>query len=231
MAGETTKKAYNVLVETVEQKIIDGLLKPGDKLPPERDLAAELGISRNSVREGIRILENIGVVESEQGSGNYISQSFQKPMSNILSLMYCLKGMDKVSVTVFREMIEREAMELGLDKITQEQKDELQQALQGLLEAKTEKERIVHDRKIHYVIVQSSGNDFLICNYEALINMIDKTIESSRSNIISGMSTNEMLDVAHRLMAEGMIENDRHKALSGLQQHFDYMKAYDLTRS
>lgn len=229
MAAEN--KAYNLLVQKVEQDILDGRLKPADKLPPERDLAQNLGISRNSVREGLRILENIGVVESEQGSGNYISQSFQKPMSDILSLMYCLKGMDRSSVTIFREMIEREAMSLGIDLISAEQKEELKSALSALMAAGNEKDRIEHDRKIHWIIVQSSNNDFLICNYEALMHMIERTIESSRTNIISKMASSIMLDEAHRMMAEGMIEQDIEKALMGLKNHFDYMKSYDVTVS
>ena len=67
------KKSYLKVNDYIGEKISKGELKLGDKLPPERDLAKTLDISRNSIREGLRILENMGVVKSQHGAGNFIS--------------------------------------------------------------------------------------------------------------------------------------------------------------
>lgn len=105
-------KTYKAAVDFVRQEILEGHLHPGDKLPTERELAAQLDISRNSVREGLRVLENLGVLSSTQGSGNYIALNFDETISEALSFLYHLRGMQEGDVTEFRWMIEREALSL-----------------------------------------------------------------------------------------------------------------------
>ena len=66
-------KPYQLVIDHIKDDILNGVLKPGDRLPGERELAEQLGISRNSVREGLRILENMGVTASRHGAGHYVS--------------------------------------------------------------------------------------------------------------------------------------------------------------
>src|SRR3954470_23700942 len=61
----------DVVVQSIRQMIIDGHLRPGDPLPVEKDLAAALGVSRNPLREGVRALSMMGVLETRQGDGTY----------------------------------------------------------------------------------------------------------------------------------------------------------------
>ena len=64
------EKSYEKVIEYVKKGIGSGEIQAGEKLLPERELAQKLEISRNSAREGLRILENMGVLESQQGAGN-----------------------------------------------------------------------------------------------------------------------------------------------------------------
>ena len=82
------EKTYEKVVESIKNQVMDGTLVPGSKLPTERTLAKELDVSRNSVREGLRVLQNIGIISSQQGSGNYISLNFDQKMTEVLSFMY-----------------------------------------------------------------------------------------------------------------------------------------------
>lgn len=66
---ERQQKAYKGVIDYFKKKILDGELRPGEKLPPERDIAERLNVSRNSVREAIRIMDMTGVISSQQGSG------------------------------------------------------------------------------------------------------------------------------------------------------------------
>jgi GntR family transcriptional repressor for pyruvate dehydrogenase complex len=66
-------RVYSVVVEQIRALIESGELKPGDKLPTERSLAEQLGISRSSVREALSALEVLGVIQSRQGLGNYVA--------------------------------------------------------------------------------------------------------------------------------------------------------------
>ena len=135
--GETGKP-YKKVMDYVKRGILDGTFVPGDRLEPERDLALKLGISRNSVREGLRALELIGLLSSRQGSGNFISLNFDETMTEMLTSMYYLKGLQEDQVTEFRFSIEWEALQLAVERADEEQKRRAWLALIRLEEAQTE---------------------------------------------------------------------------------------------
>lgn len=88
---DTGERAYEKIINYVEQQVMHGRYKKGDKLPPERELAALLGASRNSVREGLGILERMGAISSQQGAGNFISDNFEKTLIEVMTLMFILE--------------------------------------------------------------------------------------------------------------------------------------------
>lgn len=220
------EKSYQKIVDHVKNEIKAGNLKPGDRLASERDLAESLNISRNSVREGLRLLENIGVLDCQQGSGNYIDLNFDETMTDVLSFMYLLKGISIDQVTEYRLLIERDAMKLAVERASEKQKRDILEHLEGLTASDTEEERVIHDRAIHRILVEASHNDFLITNYEALANLMDRYIKSMRLNIISGMQSQNMLEETHRMLAEAVAEGDYEKGLAGLETHFGYIEQY-----
>ena len=87
------EKAYEKVIDYIESNILDGHFEVGDKLPSERELSQMLSVSRNSVREGIRILEVIGVISSQHGIGNYIADHFDKTLVQVMTMMYALEKM------------------------------------------------------------------------------------------------------------------------------------------
>ena len=70
------KKAYEIVIDYIKQQIRNRELMIGELLPPERELSEKLGVSRNSIREALKILSVIGVISSRQGAGNYVSCDF-----------------------------------------------------------------------------------------------------------------------------------------------------------
>lgn len=220
------EKSYKKTVEYVKNEIKEGRLRPGSRLASERDLADLLGTSRNSVREGLRVLENIGVLTSQQGSGNYIAINFEETMTDVLSFMYLLNGISLEQVTEYRRIIEFSAMRLAVDRAKEEQKVLILEHLKGLEEAETEETRVIHDKAIHRVLVAASHNDFLITNYDALANLMDRYVKSMRLNIISGMQSQNMLEQTHRMLAEAVAEGDFEKGIRGLETHFGYIDEF-----
>ena len=220
------EKSFERIVQYVKNEILKGRLRPGDRLPSERELADTLGTSRNSVREGLRVLENIGVVTSHHGSGNFISLNFDETMTEQLSFMYFLKGIREDQVTEFRRSMEWEAMYLAVERITEDEKQEMLEHLKKLEAVQTESARVRHDKAIHEILVKASRNDFLITNYRALNNLMDRYIRSMRARIIAGMNSHNMLARAHRDLVEGVVEGNLEKGLQGLLKHFQYIQEY-----
>lgn len=219
-------KPYQLVIDQIKDDILKGALKPGDRLPGERELAEQLGISRNSVREGLRILENMGVTASRHGAGHYVSLNFDAPMTEMLSLIYTMKNMGRDDLNQFRYCLEREAMHLAVDNASESQKIQIKTHLDALLSAETEKDRYEHDMALHKTLIEASRNDYLITTYSALTNVIEDHIPVLRGRIIEGMKSNDMLEYAHRLLVMGVVNSDLKMGLDGLDRHFEYIRQF-----
>ena len=219
-------KPYQLVIDQIKDDILKGVLKPGDRLPGERELAEQLGVSRNSVREGLRILENMGVTASRHGAGHYVSLNFDAPMTEMLSLIYTMKNMGRDDLNQFRYCLEREAMHLAVDNASESQKIQIRTHLDALLSAETEKDRYEHDMALHKTLIEASRNDYLITTYSALTNVIEDHIPVLRGRIIEGMKSNDMLEYAHRLLVMGVVNSDLKMGLDGLDRHFGYIRQF-----
>ena len=219
-------KPYQLVIDQIKDDILKGVLKPGDRLPGERELAEQLGVSRNSVREGLRILENMGVTASRHGAGHYVSLNFDAPMTEMLSLIYTMKNMGRDDLNQFRYCLEREAMHLAVDNASESQKIQIRTHLDALLSAETEKDRYEHDMALHKTLIEASRNDYLITTYSALNNVIEDHIPVLRGRIIEGMKSNDMLEYAHRLLVMGVVNSDLKMGLDGLDRHFGYIRQF-----
>ena len=219
-------KPYQLVIDQIKDDILKGVLKPGDRLPGERELAEQLGVSRNSVREGLRILENMGVTASRHGAGHYVSLNFDAPMTEMLSLIYTMKNMGRDDLNQFRYCLEREAMHLAVDNASESQKIQIRTHLDALLSAETEKDRYEHDMALHKTLIEASRNDYLITTYSALTNVIEDHIPVLRGKIIEGMKSNDMLEYAHRLLVMGVVNSDLKMGLDGLDRHFGYIRQF-----
>ena len=152
------EKAYEKVIDYIESNILDGHFEVGDKLPSERELSQMLSVSRNSVREGIRILEVIGVISSRHGIGNYIADHFDKTLVQVMTMMYALEKMTYNEIREFRYAVEFQAVVLAMDNISHEQIEKLKANLEVLENSADEEEQVMSDKMIHYTIVEASGN-------------------------------------------------------------------------
>ena len=218
---ETSERAYEKIINYVERQIMQGSYKKGDKLPPERELAALLGASRNSVREGLGILERMGVISSQQGAGNFISDNFEKTLIEVMTLMFILEEGTFREISEFRYALETQALSLAMKNITEEQQTDIEYYMSMLEQTPGEEQKAYYDKKIHYTITAASGNRFIIDNLQALTEVMDVFIKDMRAKILS-----EGLMSAHRQMVEALREKDESKGLKALKAHFEYIYAY-----
>ena len=103
-------------IDYLHQMALDGQLIVGSKIPSERELAQEIGISRNSTREAISILRGIGIVESRHGSGNYVSKDPGSSISMMIKAMLALKSTSKAEIIQVRKVISYSVCELIMDR-------------------------------------------------------------------------------------------------------------------
>ena len=199
------EKAYEKVIDYIESNILDGHFEVGDKLPSERELSQMLSVSRNSVREGIRILEVIGVISSQHGIGNYIADHFDKTLVQVMTMMYALEKMTYNEIREFRYAVEFQAVVLAMDNITKDQIEKLQKNLDILENSQDEEEQVLNDKMIHYTIVEASGNRLVIANYLALAKIMDNFIRETRSKIMTDERNSIAFQGIHRQKGENII--------------------------
>lgn len=158
-------KEYQKAIQYLCNKMQDGTIQLGDRLPTERALAEELNISRPSTREALRTLENMGIIESRRGSGSYFTSNISKKLSEMIRLFLMLQLVTPQDICDFRRTMEKSACQSIIDRGSFDTSE-----LQNVLSAPAHgiEEEAEQDRQFHYLLVQASRNHFWIAIMDAV---------------------------------------------------------------
>ena len=162
------------VVNGIKHMILEGKLRPGERLPVEKDLAELLGVSRGPLREGIRALSILGIVNIRQGDGTYITSLDASSLLAPMGFAVDLQGQGQARhVHAIRRLLESEAARLAATRITDQAlagaKALLDDAERILSHAPQEHERLIEtDIAFHRVIASHTGNPVLVGMIESL---------------------------------------------------------------
>ncbi|MER7480204.1 FadR/GntR family transcriptional regulator [Streptomyces sp. NPDC126510] len=159
-------------IEQIRELIRSGALPPGAKLPPEPELAAQLGLSRNLAREAVKALSVARVLEVRRGDGTYVT-SLQpslllEGLGGAVELLQSDKGalLDLMEV---RRLLEPLATGLAAGRITDEQLADVERHLDAMREARDDVEQLnAHDAAFHRAVVAATGNETLLSLLEGI---------------------------------------------------------------
>src|SRR4051794_28569805 len=147
------------VVSHVRRLIERGELRRGDRLPAERDLATQVGVSRPTIRAGLRTLAAMGVVQSRHGSGTYIPEGPPALNTDALSFLAALHGFTRDEMYEARRILEVGAAGLAAERATPEQIATLAEEVASLFASMQEPELfLVHDISFHRAVASASGN-------------------------------------------------------------------------
>lgn len=150
------------VVEHVRSLISKGEVHPGDRLPPERDLARQLKISRSSLRAGIGFLSAMGVLKSRHGAGTFVSSGPPALDSSSLSVLGALHGFLPWQMFEARLVLESSVVALAAERATDEHIAELAEEVTEMYAALDDpQEYLIHDVRFHRTIARASGNPIL----------------------------------------------------------------------
>ncbi|MHB9755857.1 FadR/GntR family transcriptional regulator [Streptomyces sp. BYX5S] len=163
--GTVTQRA----IEQIKAMIGDGELQPGGRLPTERELAAQLGISRSSMREAIRALTVLGVLEARHGSGIYVTQLEAGDLLETFGVVADLsRGERMVELLEVRRILESHATALAAARITDAQLADLARNLAAMEATDDPDEILAHDLAFHRTIAAAAGNETMAAILEGL---------------------------------------------------------------
>jgi GntR family transcriptional repressor for pyruvate dehydrogenase complex len=156
-------------IEKIKGMIVAGELRPGDRLPREADLAERLGLSRNSLREAVKALSLIRVLDVRQGDGTYVTSLAPGLLLDALSFVVDFHRDDTVlEFFEVRRILEPSATALAAQRMTDEQVGGLRAVLAELGEQPTVDALVANDLEFHRRIAAGSGNSVLCSLMDSL---------------------------------------------------------------
>lgn len=209
--------------ERVKQFIIENDHRAGDPLPPEAELARRLGISRPSLREAMRVLQTLGVVESRHGSGTYVGRfrmetlidgmSFSIMASNESNALQALSEILEV-----REILEANLVRRAATVITPDQVESLQ-ALVTEMQAKADSGETFTplDLKFHEVLYDALGNSLIVQLVRAFWKVFDRVEVDLRG---VGGELQSIVDI-HQGIIDAIRDGIPDDAERAMTRHFD----------
>lgn len=214
-------KVYEQVIEQIKYMITSGELKKGEKLPPERELVEKFQVSRTSVREALRALQIIGLIESRQGGGNYIKDSFDDNLIEPLSMMFVLQNSRNSEILELRRVLEVETARLAAKNISDEELTRLKEIIDQMKDLPDEKENVVLDKELHYIIAKASGNNLIMSILTAVSSLMDSFIKEAREAIINKDENKSVLLEHHENMYIALKNHDEKEAGKVMKEHMN----------
>ncbi|MDQ0894359.1 FadR/GntR family transcriptional regulator [Agromyces ramosus] len=223
-AASEAPRAWQSVLEHVEAHLLDGTLAPGDRLPGERALSAELGVGRSSVREALRVLEVLGLIRTQSGSGPsagaIIIATPGGGMSALMRLQVAARGFPVADIVRTRLILESS---VAGDLAEADPHADLS-AAERLLDAMdspelTPSEFLALDAAFHLALAEASGNQVITATMAGLRSGIEGYALAGLSTITDWPATSARLRREHRGIVEAIRAADAPTARTRIHDH------------
>lgn len=199
------------VIDEIRDALLRGDLRPGDRLPTESQLASKFLVSRIAVREAMKMLSVMGVVEIKRGNGTYIAKNISASMIDPFIFSLIVEKKTPEELLDLREMLEIGILEIVLKRATKDDIEKMEEAVKLLEEdsKKAEKDSEIlkeHNLGFHYAFAKATHNPMVVKIAEALWEIFAFTIKESTLK-----KTEESVQ-DHKMILEALKEKDLEKA-------------------
>lgn len=217
---ERQKSVVALAVEQIRRLILTGALGPGDRLPSERSLSEFFGVSRPSVREAIKSLAFMGVLEIRQGSGTYVSSVTADALGNALGSLLTASRPTLAALMEVRLWLEVGAAEVAAARITDEQLVELESAAMDAAKHVDDVRVFVDgDMTFHRIIHEASGNPVLV----SLMATVSAMAEQSRLVTAQQKGVRRSTLREHKAIVKALRAGDSLAARRAMREHLRHV--------
>lgn len=193
-------------IEKIKAMIVSGELGPGDRLPPEKELAERLGLSRNSMREAVKALEVIRVLDVRRGDGTYVTSLEPHLLLEAISFVIDMHDDDSLlELFAVRRMLESQATGLAATHGDDEAIAALQAEIAGVDAGVSIDDLVAHDIRFHQDIVRMTGNGYLASLIDSL------SSQTIRARVWRGLTEQGAVERTlseHRAIADAIAQHD-----------------------
>ena len=206
----------------IQDMIVDGRLRPGEKLPSERALSEALAVSRPTIREAVQSLVAMNVLESRHGSGTYVSalniEQLLEPMQFVLALSD--SALDQLFEV--RLLLEPTAAAFAAERATDAQLQALESCVERTLQVGSGKEALLElDIQLHRLIVEGSHNGILI----SLLTSLSALATQSRRRTIEILGVAEQTIQDHVRIGTAVVHREPEVAAQAMLDHLNRLRA------
>ncbi len=214
------KKISERIAQQIKKAIFEGIIKPGDRLPPERELVERFQASRISVREALKALETSGLITIKPGSGVFVNETNSRPMSESLSSILRIRKISMNELTEARMIVEPSIAKLACERIGAEKLQELEQNInEALAILKSNISARVKNIEFHSLLAESTQNVVLALMMKTMLDVLNemssKVINNSPKNVEMASHTVRY----HQKILKALREKDAKKVYDLMEKH------------
>ena len=218
----TPVRLYESVIEQIMNLIKNDKLKPGDKLPPERELAEKFSISRGSLREAFRVLESKGLIKSKPGGGRFIREIKKDAFIDTENIILSLEKSSILELLEAREIFEVKIVEFAAERATAEEVKVIEEVFSRVSEeVRTEDKEAEDDKKTEsdtefHLAIASASHNFVFVNVIKLhLDLLRDTREKTQQ--IPGRREEQQEE--HRAIFQAIKEHNSKKAGEAILKH------------
>jgi GntR family transcriptional repressor for pyruvate dehydrogenase complex len=216
------RTATEMVADRLIKLFANGDLKPGDKLPPERELAHQLQVGRTTVREALKLLTLSGLLEAKRGDGTYVNLEFTNFISRQIEWPVLLSGGEVDMIVEVREALELKAARLAAERATPKEVEEIAIYKQlGDSKKRDFRHETDVDLQFHNAIAVASHNRLLLLVMASLREILRKYIYLSNEKTSSNQTTLS----EHEAIYKAIAAHDPEAADKSMHHHLEVSKA------
>jgi GntR family transcriptional repressor for pyruvate dehydrogenase complex len=211
------ERLHEQIAGNIQELVAARELQPGDRLPPERDLAEFLNVSRPTVRDALRLLQHRGLVTMKPGSGTYVTEMGTAPVAESIERFFSVKDCSYEDLMQVRELLEPGAAAMAAANATPEDIRILRQGVETLEQAfqlHDSKRLALAESSLHRAIVNASKNELLIAVYAGIAHLVEKWIGQTSTVVFA-----EDVNKHHRVILDAIAAGDLDRAREAMASH------------
>lgn len=215
---ERDSRLSDKVAKLVTESILAGDLRTGERLPSERDLMGQFGVSRTVVREAVRSLAAKGLVRQQARAGHVVSELSSETVAESMTLYLRGRGPYGLEKLVeVRATIETETAGLAAERAAEDELKAIRAANGELLRARDAHEAALADISFHRAIAHASGNEFFVM----MLDSIRGALLQAQSPGLSDRATRDYVQEAHGAILDCIARRDRNAARLAMHEHID----------
>ena len=208
-----------LIMKEILESIKSGELKPGDKLPPERELTKMFGVGRSTLREAISALVLVGYLDVIQGRGTFLRDDFQPANLSAMELSDIQTAASIIDLVEVREILECNAVKLAARRAKSDDIRRINDTLAKMKETVDDYKRFSgHDFNFHIALAQATGNNMILEMMKLIVNKVHKQYD--RFNRKTLFQTDKAVFTAEQIVVS-ITNGEAEKAAGFMRDHLN----------